>query len=371
MINTYRKPANLHLAGAEEPILSQEGTTQGDVPALGIYSCATVPLVRSQVLQSEKNILNCREVWYADDSAAAGSVEHVKKWWDHLQFNGPCFGYYPKPSKTWLIVKPEHEQKAREIFHDVNITTIGHRYLGSYIGTEKGVKEFIEKETEAWCADLRSLARIAGSEPQLAYCAYLYGVSKKWLYVMRTTPNIGHLFKTLDHVIQEEFIPSIIGKSFIDDDVKEILSLPARFGGMSMGNVAEYSNREYQNSVEMTAQLAQSIIRQENTLNINQADIDNVKLSIKTERENFYKDKHQQLLQSLPPAISRQLELISEPGVSCILTSLPLKEFGFTMNKTEFHDYIAFSYNFKISRVSKLCGCNQVNSINHSLTCKK
>ena len=188
---------------------------------------------------------------------------------------------------------------------------------------------------------------------------------------MRTTPNIGHLFKTLDHVIQEEFIPSIIGKSFIDDDVKEILSLPARFGGMSMGNVAEYSNREYQNSVEMTAQLAQSIIRQENTLNINQADIDNVKLSIKTERENFYKDKHQQLLQSLPPAISRQLELISEPGVSCILTSLPLKEFGFTMNKTEFHDYIAFRYNFKISRVSKLCGCNQVNSINHSLACKK
>ena len=57
--------------------------------------------------------------------------------------------------------------------------------------------------------------------------------------------------------------------------------------------------------------------------------------------------------------------------MSCILTSLPLKEFGFTMKKTEFHDYIAFRYNFKISRVSKLCGCNQVNSINHSLTCKK
>ena len=188
---------------------------------------------------------------------------------------------------------------------------------------------------------------------------------------MRTTPNIGHLFKNLEHVIQEDFMPAILGKSFIDDDVRGILCLPARFGGMSMGNVAEYSNREYQNSVEMTAQLALSIVNQESTLNINQGEIDQVKLDIKTAREKFYKEKHQQLLQQLPPSIARQLELISEPGVSCILTSLPLKEYGFAMNKTEFHDYIAFRYNFKISGVSKICGCNQANSINHSLTCKK
>ena len=121
----------------------------------------------------------------------------------------------------------------------------------------------------------------------------------------------------------------------------------------------------------MTAQLALSIVKQENSLNIDQGQIDQVKLDIKTEREKFYKEKHQQLLEQLPSNIAGQLGLISEPGVSCILTSLPLKEFGFTMNKTEFHDYIAFRYNFKISGVSKICGCNQANSINHSLICKK
>ena len=41
------------------------------------------------------------------------------------------------------------------------------------------------------------------------------------------------------------------------------------------------------------------------------------------------------------------------------------------MNKIKFHDYIAFRYNFKISGVSKTSKCNQVNSINHSLTCKR
>ena len=226
--------------------------------------------------------------------------------------------------------------------------------MGSYIGTEKGVEDFIEEQIKVWCNDLTELARIAAAEPQLAYCAYLYGVSKKWLYVMRTTPNISHLFKNLEHVIQEDFMPAILGKSFIDDDVREILCLPARYGGMSMGNVAEYANREYQNSVEMTAQLALSIVNQDNTLNINQGEIDQVKLDIKAAREKFYKEKHQNLLQQLKPSIARQLELISEPGVSCILTSLPLKEFGFAMNKTEFHDYIAFRFILKISDVSKI-----------------
>ena len=112
-----------------------------------------------------------------------------------------------------LYVKPEYQGKARAIFHDVNITTTGHRYLGSYIGTEHGVKVSLRNRS-----------------------------------------------KTLEHLIQEEFVPAIIGKSFIDDDVREILSLPARYGGMSLGNVAEYSDRVYLNSVQMTAQLALSIV---------------------------------------------------------------------------------------------------------------
>ena len=138
---------------------------------------------------------------------------------------------------------------------------------------------------------------------------------------MRTTPNISHLFKALEYVIQEEFMPAIIGKSLIDDDVKEILCLPARFGGMSMGSVAEYSNREYQNSVEMTAQLVQSIINEENIMSINQGEIDKVKLTKKAKREKFYKENHQLLMQRLPPSIARQLALISVPGMLCILTS--------------------------------------------------
>ena len=42
MINTYRSPAKLYITGTDSPILSQEGTTQGDVPAMAIYSGSTM-----------------------------------------------------------------------------------------------------------------------------------------------------------------------------------------------------------------------------------------------------------------------------------------------------------------------------------------
>ncbi len=68
--------------------------------------------------------------------------------------------------------------------------------------------------------------------------------------------------------------------------------------------------------------------------------------------------------------VSRILELASEKGVSCWLTTLPLKDFGFSLTKQEFQDAVALRYNFKISNVSGICFCNERNTINHSLVCK-
>ena len=45
MINTYRKPANLFIANSDEEIFSEEGTTQGDTGAMGMYACILIPLV--------------------------------------------------------------------------------------------------------------------------------------------------------------------------------------------------------------------------------------------------------------------------------------------------------------------------------------
>ena len=42
-----------------------------------------------------------------------------------MQVIGPNFGYYLKPSKTWLVVKPEYLERAKEQFHGINIPQQG------------------------------------------------------------------------------------------------------------------------------------------------------------------------------------------------------------------------------------------------------
>ena len=53
----------------------------------------------------------------------------VLRWWNTLCSKGPALGYHPKPTKSWLVVKPDYEDKARAVFKgsDVNITVEGSR----------------------------------------------------------------------------------------------------------------------------------------------------------------------------------------------------------------------------------------------------
>ena len=52
-------------------------------------------------------------------------LEEVKQWWDELREAGPPLGYYPNPKKCWLVVKPEKEGRAKEMFAGtgININT--------------------------------------------------------------------------------------------------------------------------------------------------------------------------------------------------------------------------------------------------------
>ena len=46
------------------------------------------------------------QAWYADDSQAVGKLNALLLWWLRLNKFGPAYGYFPKPSKTYLVVKP-------------------------------------------------------------------------------------------------------------------------------------------------------------------------------------------------------------------------------------------------------------------------
>ena len=135
LINSYTSPTELFLDG--DIILSQEGTTQGDPLAMAMYGLATIPLIRR--LDGL-----CTQVWCTDDSAAIGKLTQLREWWDKLTTDGPRFGYFANPSKTWLVIKDDHHEEASAIFADsgVNITSDGRPYLGASTGSQEFMDDY-------------------------------------------------------------------------------------------------------------------------------------------------------------------------------------------------------------------------------------
>src|SRR5690348_1037205 len=65
------------------------------------------------------------QIWYADDSQAAGKLLALRRWWDKLWKIGPKYGYFPKPPKTFLIVKPGLIALATQIFEGTGVQIVG------------------------------------------------------------------------------------------------------------------------------------------------------------------------------------------------------------------------------------------------------
>ena len=108
LINTYRLPARLFLSGGRE-IASEEGTTQGDALAMPFYGIGTNPIIR----RLKADVPEVKQVWLADDATGAGKLEHLKQWWQNISTEGTKYGYFVKPSKSWLVKMQTNSKKRK------------------------------------------------------------------------------------------------------------------------------------------------------------------------------------------------------------------------------------------------------------------
>ena len=233
--NTYQEPVRMVIPGSGE-IRSCEGTTQGDPLAMAMYALAVTPLIS----KLHQNIPTCKQVWYADDSTAAGSLQDLKKWWDEISSLGPGYGYFPNSSKTYLIVKPKYIEQATTLFagQGIQVTAGGRRHLGAVIGSVAFREEFVKKHVDEWIVEMKRLSEVAQTQPHAAYSAFVHGLTSRWSYIMRTIPNISHLLTPLEDVIHQEFIPSLSGRPASSNVERKIFALPARLGGLGPINPA-------------------------------------------------------------------------------------------------------------------------------------
>ena len=122
MQSCYGKPSKLFIVDGKQNgdkciLYSEDGTAQGDPVAMAMYALG-LSVLQSELKHEETNV---KSVAYADDYVGAGNLQDLSKWWDNLTERGPCYGYYPNAVKSLLIVKPDKENVARELFNGTDI----------------------------------------------------------------------------------------------------------------------------------------------------------------------------------------------------------------------------------------------------------
>ena len=258
VINTYRQPSRLFITGGEE-IISAEGTTQSDPLSITLYAISLQPLITRLHVSSA-----AKQCWFADDATGSGSLQDVRKWWDELSESGPPLGYFPNAKKCWLIIKPEREQAAREVFRDtaINVTTEGHKHLGAALGSRSFFEEYDGERVDEWVNEVTKLADFAISQPQASYAAFTFGLRHRWTYFLRTLPDIAELLEPLERAINEVLIPAVTDHTVTKVE-RDLLGLPVGMARFGFTDPIVTSSSEYESSIKVTNPLMGRIVEQE------------------------------------------------------------------------------------------------------------
>ena len=101
---------------------------------MAIYAIGITPLLDILIKILSSSDTTTTMVAFADDITGAGKISTLKKWWNKLCDICPKFGYFPQPSKSWLIVKENHLTTASEVFEDTTpISKLQHPDNGTWV----------------------------------------------------------------------------------------------------------------------------------------------------------------------------------------------------------------------------------------------
>jgi hypothetical protein len=370
LFNTYRGHSVLKLQNTNELLFSKEGVTQGDPLSMMMYGLAVLPLIHSLAILHSQNVI---QNWYADDAAATGELSAIKEWLKSLMHQGPNYGYYPEPTKSFLVVAPQFEEKAKILFSDIGVQIVtGQRFLGGYIGCDTGKALYMEKKVKHWNGCIEKLTEIAKSQPQAAFSALTKSLQCEWNYYQRVIPDCESFFQPLETALKEKFIPAVFDGE-IGDHERKLFSLPARMGGIGVRDPVSTAAIAHATSRNATEILATAIHTQSSFNAVEHTQrLQNVRKQYTEVQRTKDKEALNQLLSAYDPPTIRSITRIVEEKTSHWLTVLPIARNHFDLSCSEFRDALSIRYRRALRRSPGTCdGCGVSFSLSHALSCKK
>ena len=184
--------------------------------------------------------------------------------------------------------------------------------------------------------------------------------------------NIIHLFQPLEDTIRTKFIPVFCGRPAPNDELRNLLALPCRLGGINFVNPASTADQEYSTSKEVPSPVVNSILSQDGLYSYEVfADQLTSVAEIKKRKHLHLSSTASQLKASLPPDFQRAMDLSQEKGGSNWLTVLPVEEFGFSLHKDAFRNALALRYSWHLHTTPSKCSCVSNFTVEYILSCPK
>ena len=188
---------------------------------------------------------------------------------------------------------------------------------------------------------------------------------------MRTIPGITEDLKQIDEIISSKFIPAITGGIQPNAIERKLFSLPPSQGGLCIPIFNELADRELNNSQQVSEQLKLNIVAQHPPNNICRNTIASIKSNISLEKTKFNLETLESIRSSFSEEKNKLIDISREKGASLWLTTLPIRDEGFQLDKQSFWDLIKIRYGYQLSRLPNDCSCGSKFDLEHALSCKK
>ena len=193
------------MRGTSSILLSKEGVTLGDPLSMLFYAIGSLPLIKSLSNNNQST-----QVWCVDDAPVCGSIESLIEWLTAIKEKGPKFGYFPKPSKSYLVVSENYISEDEMVFSGTGVNVACCRR--GVIGNEK--KEYVKQLVNSWKSELERLSTIAisGATGGLFSTHPILAIPVD--YIQRLGYEV--LFNEIESMISEKFLPNMIGSVLIE-----------------------------------------------------------------------------------------------------------------------------------------------------------
>ena len=177
-----------------------------------------------------------------------------------LQTQGPARGYYPKPTKSILVVALGNVARAEEHFRGWGIKVLtGHRYLGGYIGDKEAESRWLAEKIKGWTEPVEILARVSRKHLQSAYTGLQKSLQQEWAFVQRVTIGINNAFRPVEMALKETFVPALFEGLGGGVPERGVTRLPVKQAGLALPDPSQTAPENWTASCVITGYLVAAL----------------------------------------------------------------------------------------------------------------